>query len=171
VSRFRREPPSSAPPHEIRHERNAGGLGRPHAPGVVQDLLAEVEFAGNSHCVIVSQGSRFDEYTMFVKGAALRLDFSALRPNSSSRARHRHRAGGVGVEFRKKRRRETSAAVRPRSTVSARMLLCSQGAQPCAPCLGRRVCGVRGVIVQAVAGRWFTVPAPTIPHRRNLSRA
>jgi arylsulfatase len=73
--------------------------------GVSFKILAEVEFAKDSQGVIVSQGSRFGGYTMFVKGGQLNFVYNFLGIPPEQKLSCPAPASGrhvVGVEFRKK---------------------------------------------------------------------
>src|SRR5262249_41784632 len=73
--------------------------------GVSFKILAEVEFTKDSKGVIVSQGSRFGGYTMFVKDGQLKFVFNFLGiPPEQKLSCPAPRPGKhiVGVEFKKK---------------------------------------------------------------------
>ena len=73
--------------------------------GVSFKILAEVEFAANTHGVIVSQGSRFGGYSLFVKEGQLAFVYNFLGIQPEQRLACPAPKSGrhvVGVEFKKK---------------------------------------------------------------------
>jgi arylsulfatase len=99
-----------APPKNGRYVYYPGTTEIPEASGartlgVSFKILAEVEFKGDSRGVIVSQGSRFGGYSLFVKDGELHYvyNFLGIAPeqklSASAPKSGRH---VVGVEFKKK---------------------------------------------------------------------
>src|SRR5262245_58743244 len=73
--------------------------------GVSFKILAEVEFTTESLGVIVSQGSRFGGYTMFVKDGQLKFVYNFLGIPPEQKLTYSVPRSGkhiVGVEFKKK---------------------------------------------------------------------
>jgi hypothetical protein len=73
--------------------------------GVSFKILAEVEFTGDSQGVIVSQGSRFGGYTLFVKDGQLTFVYNFLGISPEQKLACPAPKSGkhvVGVEFKKK---------------------------------------------------------------------
>jgi len=99
-----------APPADGRYVYYPGTTEVPEASsartlGVSFKILAEVEFAKDSEGVIVSQGSRFGGYTMFVKGGQLSFVYNFLGIPPEQKLSCPLPPTGkhvVGVEFRKK---------------------------------------------------------------------
>ena len=99
-----------APPADGRYVYYPGTTEVPEASaartlGVSFKILAEVEFAKESQGVIVSQGSRFGGYTMFVKGGQLHFVYNFLGTPPEQKLSCPAPASGrhvVGVEFKKK---------------------------------------------------------------------
>jgi arylsulfatase len=94
-----------APPADGRYVYYPGTTEVPEASaartlGVSFKILAEVEFAKDSQGVIVSQGSRFGSYTIFVKSGRLKRSTtsSGFRLNRSSTARRRHQTRSSPVK-------------------------------------------------------------------------
>ena len=76
----------------------------PWTPGQVAKVLAEVEFTKASQGVIVSQGSRFGGYTMFVKDGQLHFVYNFLGIAPEQKLSCPVPASGkhvVGVDFAK----------------------------------------------------------------------
>jgi len=99
-----------APPADGRYVYYPGTTEVPEASaartlGVSFKILAEVEFAKDAQGVIVSQGSRFGGYTMFVKGGQLIFVYNFLGIAPEQKLACPAPASGkhiVGVEFKKK---------------------------------------------------------------------
>src|SRR6185503_19753762 len=75
-----------------------------HTLGTSFKILAEVEFTGDSEGVIVSQGSRFGGYTLFVKDRKLTFIYNFLGITEQRLSCDAPAPGKyiVGVEFQKK---------------------------------------------------------------------
>ena len=99
-----------APPADGRYVYYPGTTEVPEASaartlGVSFKILAEVEFAKDAQGVIVSQGSRFGGYSMFVKGGQLIFVYNFLGIAPEQKLACPAPASGkhvVGVEFKKK---------------------------------------------------------------------
>jgi len=98
-----------APPADGRYVYYPGTTEVPEASsartlGVSFKILAEIDFAQDSQGVIVSQGSRFGGYTMFVKGGQLSFAYNFLGIAPEQKLVCPAPASGkhvVGVEFKK----------------------------------------------------------------------
>jgi len=98
-----------APPADGRYVYYPGTTEVPEASsartlGVSFKILAEIDFAQDSQGVIVSQGSRFGGYTMFVKGGQLSFVYNFLGIAPEQKLVCPAPASGkhvVGVEFKK----------------------------------------------------------------------
>jgi arylsulfatase len=108
-----------APPEDRRYTYYPGTTEVPEASaartlGSSFKILAEVEFAKDSQGVIVSQGSRFGGYTLFVKGGQLTFIYNFLGiPPEQKLAGPAPTSGKhvVGVEFKKTSMGKTNEAL------------------------------------------------------------
>ena len=108
-----------APPEDRRYTYYPGTTEVPEASaartlGSSFKILAEVEFAKDSQGVIVSQGSRFGGYTLFVKGGQLSFIYNFLGiPPEQTLTGPAPGSGKhvVGVEFKKKSMGKTNEAL------------------------------------------------------------
>jgi len=98
-----------APPADGRYVYYPGTTEIPEASaartlGVSFKILAEVEFSKDTRGVIVSQGSRFGGYTMFVKNGQLNFVYNFLGITEQKLTCTAPTSGRhvVGVEFKKK---------------------------------------------------------------------
>jgi arylsulfatase len=98
-----------APPADGRYVYYPGTTEIPEASaartlGASFKILAEVEFAENTEGVIVSQGSRFGGYTLFVKNRQLNFVYNFLGIPPEQKLQSPAPASGthiIGVEFKK----------------------------------------------------------------------